>query len=171
MNKKSLKILEFDKITSLLKEKASSSLGLKYINELVPSSDYEEVKYMLEETSEAQSILIKKGGINLQGLHDVEDKVKRAKVGASIDPGSLLMIADTLRVARLLNNNLSSSEEEDFNYPIIQALSSGLYTYREVEDKIYNAIVSEVEISDSASSELRSLRRKIIQKINLYVLN
>ncbi|MCE9676229.1 endonuclease MutS2 [Paraclostridium bifermentans] len=164
MNKKSLKILEFDKITSLLKEKASSSLGLKYINELVPSSDYEEVKYMLEETSEAQSILIKKGGINLQGLHDVEDKVKRAKVGASIDPGSLLMIADTLRVARLLNNNLSSSEEEDFNYPIIQALSSGLYTYREVEDKIYNAIVSEVEISDSASSELRSLRRKIIQK-------
>ena len=164
MNKKSLKILEFDMITSLLKEKASSSLGLKYINELVPSSDYEEVKYMLEETSEAQSILIKKGGINLQGLHDVEDKVKRAKVGASIDPGSLLMIADTLRVARLLNNNLSSSEEEDFNYPIIQALSSGLYTYREVEDKIYNAIVSEVEISDSASSELRSLRRKIIQK-------
>lgn len=101
MNKKSLKILEFDKITSLLKEKASSSLGLKYINELVPSSDYEEVKYMLEETSEAQSILIKKGGINLQGLHDVEDKVKRAKVGASIDPGSLLMIADTLRVSRL----------------------------------------------------------------------
>ncbi|MCG4775055.1 endonuclease MutS2, partial [Lawsonibacter sp. DFI.5.51] len=81
-----------------------------------------------------------------------------------IDPGSLLMIADTLRVARLLNNNLSSNEEEDFNYPIIQALSSGLYTYREVEDKIYNAIVSEVEISDSASSELRSLRRKIIQK-------
>ncbi|CEO15956.1 DNA mismatch repair protein [[Clostridium] sordellii] len=164
MNKKSLKVLEFDKIISLLKDKASSSLGLRYIDKLKPSSDYEEVKYMLEETSEAQAILIKKGGVNLQGLYDVEDKVKRTKVGASIDPGSLLMIADTLRVARTLNNNLSSSDEEDFNYPIIQSLSNGLYVHRDVEEKIYNSIVSEVEISDNASSELRSLRRKIIQK-------
>ena len=76
MNKKSLKALEFDKIIALLKEKASSSLGLRYINELEPSSDYEEVKYMLEETSEAQSILIKKGGVNLQGLYDIEDIIK-----------------------------------------------------------------------------------------------
>lgn len=68
MNKKSLKVLEFDKIISLLKDKASSSLGLRYIDKLKPSSDYEEVKYMLEETSEAQAILIKKGGVNLQGL-------------------------------------------------------------------------------------------------------
>ena len=132
MNKKSLKVLEFDKIISLLKDKASSSLGLRYIDKLKPSSDYEEVKYMLEETSEAQAILIKKGGVNLQGLYDVEDKVKRTKVGASIDPGSLLMIADTLRVARTLNNNLSSSDEEDFNYPIIQSLSNGLYVHRDV---------------------------------------
>ena len=166
MNKKSLKALEFDKIIALLKEKASSSLGLRYINELEPSSDYEEVKYMLEETSEAQSILIKKGGVNLQGLYDIEDKVKRTKVGASIDAGSLLMIADTLRVARILNNTLSSSEEEDFNYPIIQSLSNSLYIHRDIEDKIFNSIVSEVEISDNASSELRGLRRKIIQKIN-----
>lgn len=164
MNKKSLKALEFDKIIALLKEKASSSLGLRYINELEPSSDYEEVKYMLEETSEAQSILIKKGGVNLQGLYDIEDKVKRTKVGASIDAGSLLMIADTLRVARILNSTLSSSEEEDFNYPIIQSLSNSLYIHRDIEDKIFNSIVSEVEISDNASSELRGLRRKIIQK-------
>lgn len=164
MNKKALRVLEFNKIIDLLKEKASSSLGLKYIEKLTPSSNFEDVKYMLEETSEAQSILIKIGSVGLQGIHDIEDKVKRANIGASLDSGSLIMIADTLRAARTLKNKLSSSEEDDFNYPIVQALSNSLYAYRDIEDAIYNAIISEVEISDNASSTLRDIRRRIVQK-------
>ncbi len=164
MNKKALRVLEFNKIIDLLKDKASSSLGLKYIDKLTPSSNFEDVKYMLEETSEAQSILLKNGGTGLQGIHDIEDKVKRAHIGASLDPASLIMIADTLRAARTIKNKLSSSEEENFNYPIIQALSNSLYAYRDIEDAIYNAIVSEVEISDNASSTLRDIRRRIVQK-------
>ena len=57
MDKKSLKVLEYNKIIDLLSIKASSSLGLKYIEELTPSPNYEEVKDMLEETSEAESII------------------------------------------------------------------------------------------------------------------
>ena len=161
MNQKSLRVLEFNKIVDILKTKVSSSLGLKYIENL--TSDYEEVKYMLEETSQAQGILLKRGAVGLNGIHDIEDKAKRAEIGASLDPGSLIKIADTLRVARNLKNTLASSEEE-FSYPIIQGLSNSLYVYRDVEDKIYNAIVSEIEISDNASSELRDIRRRIVQK-------
>ncbi|HHY0013168.1 endonuclease MutS2 [Clostridioides difficile] len=164
MNEKSLRVLEYNKITDLLKKKASSSLGLKYIENLVPNTDFVEVKSMLEETSEAQSIIIKRGSVGLEGIHDIEDKVKRAYIGASLDPGSLIMIADTLRVARRLRNSLSSSDEEDFNYPIIQSLSNSLYVYKDIEDQIYNAIISEVEISDNASSTLRDIRRRIAQK-------
>lgn len=163
MNQKSLRVLEFNKIVDILKTKVSSSLGLKYIENLTPSSDYEEVKYMLEETSQAQGILLKRGAVGLNGIHDIEDKAKIAEIGASLDPGSLIKIADTLRVARNLKNTLASSEEE-FSYPIIQGLSNSLYVYRDVEDKIYNAIVSEIEISDNASSELRDIRRRIVQK-------
>ena len=111
---------------------------------------------LLEETSEAQSILIKIGSVGLQGIHDIEDKVKRAN-RSIFGPGSLIMIADTLRAARTLKNKLSSSEEENFNYPIVQALSNSLYAYRDIEDAIYNAIISEVEISDNASSTLRDI--------------
>lgn len=164
MNEKSLRVLEYNKIIDLLKKKASSSLGLKYIENLVPNTDFVEVKSMLEETSEAQSIIIKRGSVGLEGIHDIEDKVKRAYIGASLDPGSLIMIADTLRVARRLRNSLSSSDEEDFNYPIIQSLSNSLYVYKDIEDQIYNAIISEVEISDNASSALRDIRRRIAQK-------
>ncbi|MBQ3422515.1 MAG: endonuclease MutS2, partial [Romboutsia sp.] len=38
------------------------------------------------------------------------------------------------------------------------------YAYRDIEDAIYNAIISEVEISDNASSTLREVRRRIVQK-------
>lgn len=165
MDNKSFKVLEFDKIIEILKTKASSSLGLNRIEKLEPSSDFEEVKYRLQETTEAQSILIKRGHVNLGGIHDVLDKVKRAEIGASLDPGSLLMVADTLRAARVLANSLSGDgEEEDFNYPIIQSLATSLYIHREIEDAVYNAIVSEIEIADSASSTLRDIRRKIVQK-------
>ncbi|RDY29267.1 endonuclease MutS2 [Romboutsia weinsteinii] len=164
MNEKSLRVLEFNKIIDMLKEKASSSLGLKYIEKLMPSSDFEDVKYMLEETNEAQAIYLKRGITGLSGIHDIEDKVKRANIGASLDAGSLIMVADTLRAARTLKNNLSSSDEEDFNYPIIQSMSNSLYVYRDIEDAIYNAIVSEIEVSDNASSTLRDLRRRIVQK-------
>lgn len=165
MDNKSFRVLEFDKIIENLKTKASSSLGLNRIEKLEPSSDFEEVQYRLQETTEAQSILIKRGHINLGGIHDILDKVKRAEIGASLDPGSLLMVADTLRAARVLSNSLSGDdEEEDFNYPIIQSLATSLYIHREIEDAIYNAIVSEIEIADSASSTLRDIRRKIVQK-------
>jgi DNA mismatch repair protein MutS2 len=164
MNKRSMKVLEFNKIIDLLKQKASSSLGFKYIEKLIPSSKTEEVKYMLEETSEAQSILIKRGTVGLSGIDDIEDKVKRANIGGALDTGSLLNIAKNLQAARNVKRSLSSSEEEDFKFPIIQGMSDSLYAFKEVEDKIFNSIISEIEISDNASTTLRDIRRKILQK-------
>ena len=164
MDQKSLRVLEYNKIIDLLATKASSSLGLKYIEELTPKPDYKEVKDMLEETSEAQGILIKRGHVNLGGIQYVSDSVKRAEIGAVLDPGSLLKISDNLRAARNLKRSLTPGEEEDFNYPIIQSLSNSLYVYRDIEEEINNAIISEIEISDNASPTLRSIRRGILQK-------
>ena len=164
MDRKSLRVLEYNKIIDLLATKASSSLGLKYIEELTPKPDYKEVKDMLEETSEAQGILIKRGHVNLGGIQDISDSVKRAEIGAVLDPGSLLKISDNLRAARNLKRSLTPSEEEDFNYPMIQSLSNALYIYRDIEEEINNAIISEVEISDNASPTLRSIRRGISAK-------
>ena len=164
MDQKSLKVLEYNKIIDLLATKASSSLGLKYIEQLIPKPNYKEVKDMLEETSEAQGILIKRGHVNLGGIQDISDSVKRAEIGAVLDPGSLLKISDNLRAARNLKRSLTPGEEEDFNYPIIQSLSNALYVYRDIEEEINNAIISEIEISDNASPTLRSIRRGILQK-------
>ncbi len=73
MNEKSLRVLEFNKIIDKLKTKASSSLGLKHIENLKPSNDFDEVKNTLLETSEAQAILIKRGLVSM----DVNTRYRR----------------------------------------------------------------------------------------------
>lgn len=180
MDKQFYNVLELDKIIEQLKVKASSELGKSIIENLEPFSSYGEVEMALKETTEAQSILIKRGHIPIQGIHNIIDKVKRADIGATIDAKSLLQIADTMRTTRILSNILSGDikvetfgnaetaieeEQDDIDkYPIIQSLARSLYIHKDLEEEIFNAIVSEIEISDSASSDLRSTRRRIIQK-------
>lgn len=162
MNQKSLRVLEYFKIIDMLKERVSSSLGKRYVDELVPSTNIEEVIQMQKETSEAQSIIIKRGSVPLGGIHDVEMLAKKTKIGSSLDMGQLLMVGDTLRGARILKNSIGKSEDE--SYPIIQALTDSLHTFKDIEDKILNSIISEIEMSDNASHTLKSLRRGIVQK-------
>lgn len=179
MEAKFYKALELNKIIDMLKAKATSSLGLSMIEKLRPMSDFEEVRTAQEETTEAQSILINRGHVPLEGIHDISDKAKRADLGAVLDPRSLLDIGDTMRATRILSNTLSSNikketfgnsetsvdeEEEGIKYPIIQSLATSLYIHKEIEDEIFNAIISELEIADSASTELRTIRRRILQK-------
>ena len=54
MNEKSLRVLEFNKIIDKLKTKASSSLGLKHIENLKPSNDFDEVKNTLQDIQKVE---------------------------------------------------------------------------------------------------------------------
>lgn len=178
--KKMNRTLELDKIIEMLKSKASSSLGLELIDKLEIHTSFDEVETALNETTEAQSILIKRGHIPLQGIHDIVSQAKRADLGSTLDPKSLIEVADTMRTTRVLSNILSGDikvetfgnaanstqeeEEETTSYPIIQSLARGLYIHKDIEEAISNAIISEVEIADSASTELRQIRRRILQK-------
>lgn len=165
MDKKSFKILELDKIFEMLKENVSSPLGMDLLDKLQPSEKYDEVKNRLDETTEAQSILIKRGHISMVGIHDIVQKAKRTDIGATLDATSLVQIADTMRAARVISSRLSGDgDEENYSYPIIQMLASSIYIHKEIEERIHNSIIGENEISDNASYELKNIRRKIIQK-------
>lgn len=183
MNEKYYNVLEINKVMEMLKLKASSELGLSIIEKLRPFSSFDEVETALKETTEAQSILIKRGHIPLQGIYNILDQAKRADIGATLDAKNLLKIADTMRATRMISNILSGDikletfgnaanavediEENIEKYPIVQSLANSLYIHRDIEEEIYNAIISELEIADSASSELRSIRKRIIQKNQL----
>ncbi len=163
MNERSLRVLEYTKITNMLEKKCASTLGKKIARSLKPISGFETIKQLQQETSEAQSILIKYDNIPLGGINDVSQYIKRTEIGSYLDPAQLLRLKDTLTVTRRLKNFFKEKEIEK-THTIIQGLIHDLVPLRKIEDKIDSCIVNETEISDNASTELRRIRRQIISK-------
>jgi len=165
LNQKSLRVLEYNKIVDMLSEKAESSLGRGMIENLMPSVSIDEITYAQNETEETINLMIKRGNPPLYGINKISADVKRAELGGVLSPGALLRIGESLRVSRALKNYLKENKEDkDSIYPIIGDLIENLRAYKDVEDSISNAIISENEISDNASSTLRSIRRQIRSK-------
>ncbi|KAB3534381.1 endonuclease MutS2 [Alkaliphilus pronyensis] len=163
MNERSLRVLEFKKIVERLTEKCRSSLGKELAKEIKPSTQINEVKGYQQETSEAQALLIKRGNVPIDGIHDVAHMIRRAEIGSYLDPGQLLIVKDTLRVARRMKAFIKKDKEEA-KFPIIEDTVNGLATFKDIEDIIDNAIISDSEISDNASTELKHIRRTILSK-------
>lgn len=165
MNERTLRVLEYNKILNLLIEKTESRLGKELTKKVKPLINMNEINLLLEETDEALSILIHKGNPPLFGIHNIASEINRAEMGGSLIPKGLLRISDSLRVARSLKGFIKESKtDRSPNYPIVEGLIGNLRVFKDIEDKINNAIINENEISDNASNTLRSIRRQIISK-------
>lgn len=160
MNERALRVLEFYKIKEMLMGKSESSIGKALIENLIPSKDIEIIEKLQAETYEALSILNSKGNPPLRGIHDLNIELKRCGMGGMLSPGSLLKIAQTLRTTRNLKTFIKVSTDNNEKYSVINELIINLNTYKDIEDKIFNAIISEEELSDNASSTLKNIRRQ-----------
>ncbi len=152
---KSLAKLELDKVLSLLADCAQSQQGKQSCRSLKPSSDLEEVRAMLEETTAASDLCTRKGNPNFSGVTDVSASLERADRGGILQMKELLAIAGVLRCARTVKGYVAEDEKETVLDPFFRMLSANKY----LEDRIFGAILSEEELADNASSELADIRR------------
>ncbi len=161
MKQKSKVVLEFNKIIESVESFAETETGKKEVRKLDISSDIDRVNYLQNQTKEALSIIIEKGSPPLGGISDIRDYVKRGAVGGIISQRGLLNCADTLRAARLMKNYVLLNNKEERKYEILEELCQNIYSNKDIEDKIYSIIISEEEIADDASPELKRIRRAI----------
>jgi len=161
MKQKSKVVLEFNKIINCVENFAETENGKKEVRKLDISSDIDRVNHLQNQTKEALSIIIEKGSPPLGGISDIKDYVKRGAVGGIISQRGLLNCADTLRAARLMKNYVLLNNKEERKYEILEELCQNIYANKDIEDKIYSIIISEEEIADDASSELKRIRRAI----------
>ena len=160
MKERTLRVLEFGKILTRLADFALTDLGRERCMQLVPKENLTQAMEALEETEEAQVILTYLGGSPLVGFSDVRPWLTMAEKGASLAPKALLEIARSLTAARAARSALVTERE---NTPRVTGLASHLQTFRQLEEAITNAIISEEEISDHASTALYDIRRHIRQ--------
>ena len=165
MKQKSKQVLEFDKIIEKVAGFAETNMGKEEVYKLGTSSNSEGVKFKQKQTAQALSIIIEKGSPPLGGISDIKEYVKRGAVGGIISLRGLLNCADTLRAARLLKNYVLLNNE-DRDYELLEELCENIHTNKDIEERIYSVIISEEEIADDASSELKRIRREIQIKNN-----
>lgn len=160
MNNKALSILEYNKIIDKLSDFATSEPGKNFCRKLMPMSDIDNIKICLTETTDASSRVFAKGAISFSGLGDIRPSLKRLEVGSALGIRELLDISTVLNIA---SNAIKYGGNADEHSPK-DSLSSrfeGLNPLFDVHAEINRCIISETEIADDASSELKNIRRQI----------
>ena len=152
---KSLLKLELDQVLLQLSQCAGSSAGKEACLKLRPMSDLEDVQQLLDETTAASDLTTRKGNLSFADVKDVSASVERANRGGTLQPKELLAIAAVFRCARNVKGYLTESDPETVLDPLFHMLTPNKY----LEDRIFQAILSEEEIADTASPALADIRR------------
>lgn len=159
MNEKSIRMLEYKKIISMLEKNAITQKGKNKCNELVPSSNSKMVTKKLKETTEATMMSLRIGKPPIAPISDFEVIAKKIKIGSILSIKELLQVANTLKVMRDVKEYYKETEFEDLY--IINDYFEALYSNLNVEKEIYRCIKNDEELDDRASSELYNIRRHI----------
>ncbi len=160
MNRKTLTKLEYDKIIQLLIDQASSEAGKNQCRNLQPLTDLDEINYLQEQTAAAFTRIVKKGRLSFSGCYSVEDSMMRLDIGAALSAGELLRICKLLEVAnraKAYGRHDTIDELADCLDPYFEQLAP----LTPISTEIRRCILSEDEISDDASSNLKHIRRNI----------
>ena len=158
MKERTLRVLEFTKIRDMLTEKALTPLGAEKCQALAPSTNFQEISEWQEETEEALVVLTYVGGHPMASFSDVRPYLALCDKGATLSPKALLEIGTLMRACRTARSALVTERD---NTPRLKEKASLLGSFRNLEDDITTAILSEDEIADKASSELANIRRHL----------
>ena len=160
MNEKSLRILEYNKIIEMLSSKAHSKAGKLLCDGLKPIDNLNDVISSLQNTDDALKRLLRNGNVSFAGNKDIRQSLLRLKKGSSLNALELLLICDLLEASSRVKSYLKKEhpDDEDDSLDKYYAMLEPL-TKHSLE--IRRCIISEDEIADDASSELKAIRRHI----------
>ena len=152
------KALELNKILDLLADCTSCADSREAALSLTPATELYDAQTLINQTDAAYVLLAKFGSPSFGAIKNVNSSLARAAAGGALTMRELLDVGEVLRVIRSLS-------EWRFSQPgaqsVLDVYFASLMPNRSLESSIFNSIISEEEMADSASPELASIRRKI----------
>ena len=150
--------LEFDKIRTMLADMTGSALGREAAEALEPVGDATEVEERLAETQEAFDLVAAALAAPLGGIRDIRELLRRAEMGAVLEPTDLVAVGSTLYAARRVKQFFAALNKP---VPILAKTAAAITVFRGLETAIDTAISDQGAVRDTASPELARLRREI----------
>lgn len=174
INRKSLKILEYDKILLQVANYTSSQAAKNTVLSIKPSVDIVEARRLLDMTRQAREILYEHLSAPSFSLDEMELILDSAQRHMTLSCADIIKVGRLLRTARLVYTAIDKVNSD--KVADIKDIAKSIFYDNELENDIYSSILGENEVSDNASSALKSIRQsiracneKIRQKLNSYV--
>lgn len=161
MNAKVLRVLEYDKIIRMLEGKATSDPGRELCRRLVPMTDTSRIEQAQSETADALTRIFQKGSLNFGSNKPLGMCLR------SLEIGSTLSMEELLRIAGLLENtarvkSYGRSDKEEAPEDTLTEYFNNLEPLTPLSAEIRKCILSEEEMADDASPNLKRIRRSMV---------
>lgn len=155
MDEKTLKLLEYWKVTDKLAGYASFSASGDLAKELKPSTDLDIIQTLQKQTGEALQLINTTDYQGIGGAHDVRKLVDRASHGGVLEPTDIQEIKSTLVSGRDL---LRLFDKKEMQYPLLLKILRQITLPLGLIDSINQIISDQAEVLDNASTKLSHLR-------------
>ena len=156
-DEKSLNTLEYGKILSLLAAHAQSEGGKALCLALRPATTAGEASLALDMTAEADRTLFEFSVSPSFAVDDIEETVVKSEKGAVLSIPEILRVGRALRVARRLVKAVTPV----LVVPGLKAMLGTLFSDDKLEKDIFDSFISDTEVADNATPELRAIRLRI----------
>ncbi|MGH2453769.1 MAG: endonuclease MutS2 [bacterium] len=151
---RTLRVLDFHKVTALLAAETATAMGRERAVALAPAAAIDEMRGRQAETTEAVALRTQ-GEVAIRGARDLRPALRRALAGGTLDPPSMLDVAQTLAVTRVLRGQV---EAQRSRAPRLAAVAGRITPLKELETRIGAVLDDEGQVRDDASPTLRRLR-------------
>lgn len=156
-DEKSLNTIEYGKILSLLAAHAQSEGGKALCLALRPATTAGEASLALDMTAEADRTLFEFSVSPSFAVDDIEETVVKSEKGAVLSIPEILRVGRALRVARRLVKAVTPV----LGVPGLKAMLGTLFSDDKLEKDIFDSFISDTEVADNATPELRAIRLRI----------
>jgi DNA mismatch repair protein MutS2 len=155
MNAKSLKTLEFSKITERLAARAASPMGKQMAAALTPMTDLGDIQRAQGQTAGAAAMIVRKGSLPMGGASDIRGALARAAAGGMLNADELMRVGEFCYVCRKIITYGAGSADELATY------FSAVVAQDSLEGEISRCILPGGEVADNASPKLAGIRRSV----------
>lgn len=151
----------FDEIRKLLKGHCLSTMGVERVEHLQLMNDAREITYHLAHVQELDQILSEEDQLPGEDFLDLRPAVRRIRVeGTSLEEQEMWELKRSLDTMHSWIA-IIRTEEGEHNYPALNRLAQGVFTFIQVTRRIDAILDKYGRIKDDASPELARLRREL----------
>lgn len=158
MDQHTIRVLEFEKVLTLLAAETAFSVGRELALAVRPVTDYAEAFELQSQTAEMR--LLDQMGIDVPfaGARDIRPLIHSAGIGQVLEASELAEAAQTLKTAWRARGVI---EKVRPRAPRLAAISDQVTDFRRFGDEVDAAINTRGEVADSASELLATTRREL----------